>query len=176
MRVNNETEISKLGFQIANKLDRNRSELVEVIAMGPATVKVVKVVELLKRVLAEIHISVDMVNARFEETYQPLYEGLQQVKIETSLPALKATFSFDSKKLVNLTGYQKIQNKVDPVETGKYLQKASQYVIDRRTEVKKFREEKKEPNKEEKSEVKTERNIRPKIVYSQKKQQPKQSQ
>jgi hypothetical protein len=37
--------------------------------MGPATVKVVKVVELLKRVLAEIHISVDMVNARFEETY-----------------------------------------------------------------------------------------------------------
>jgi hypothetical protein len=39
----------------------------------------------------------------------------------TSLPAFKATFSFDSKKLVNLAGYQKIKNKVDPVETGKYL-------------------------------------------------------
>ncbi len=76
MRVNNETEISKLGFQIANKLDRNRSDLVEVMAMGPATVKVVKVVELLKRVLADIHISVDIVDAKFEETYEPLYEGL----------------------------------------------------------------------------------------------------
>jgi hypothetical protein len=46
------------------------------MAMGPATVKVVKVVELLKRVLADIHISVDIVDAKFEETYEPLYEGL----------------------------------------------------------------------------------------------------
>ena len=39
------------------------------MGIGPATVWVVKVVELIKKVLANIHISVDIMDVWFEETY-----------------------------------------------------------------------------------------------------------
>ncbi len=67
--------------------------------MGPATLRLVKVVELMKRVLADVHLSVDMIGIKFEETYKPLYEGLLEVKSEVVLPALKASFSFNAKKI-----------------------------------------------------------------------------
>ena len=75
------------------------------MGIGSTTVKVVKVVELIKRVLADIHISIDIVSVRFEETYKPLYEGLVDVKKETLLPGLKASFSFTASKVNTLPGY-----------------------------------------------------------------------
>lgn len=76
--------------------------------MGQATIKVVKVVELLKRVLSGIHISVDIINVKGEEIFKPLYEGLVEIKTEIILPGLKASFSFNSSKVSSLIGYQKI--------------------------------------------------------------------
>jgi hypothetical protein len=78
------------------------------MAMGQATVRLVKAVELLKRVLNGIHVSVDLVGVKFIETYKPLYEGLNEVKSEVVLPSLKAQFSFSGEKLSHLSGYQKI--------------------------------------------------------------------
>jgi hypothetical protein len=75
------------------------------MGIGSTTVKVAKVVELIKRVLADIHISLDIIGVRFEETYKPLYEGLTEVKKETHIPGLKASFSFTASKVNTLPGY-----------------------------------------------------------------------
>lgn len=41
--------------------------------MGPSITRVVKTTELLKRVLAGLHVCIDMVDVVTEETYEPLY-------------------------------------------------------------------------------------------------------
>lgn len=73
--------------------------------MGAATVRVVKVVELLKRVLTNIHISIEMVELQFEEIFVPLYEGLKEVICINMHLALKASFSFSTEKLSTSPGY-----------------------------------------------------------------------
>jgi hypothetical protein len=73
MRVNKETDIAKLSFQIANRLDRNKTQAVEIVGMGPCITRVVKTVELLKRVLAGLHLAIEIVDVIAEETYEPLY-------------------------------------------------------------------------------------------------------
>lgn len=94
MKVNSETEVTKLAFRIANKLDYKRDQSVEVIGAGPAIFKVIKTVEFLKSVLADVHISVDLAEMQCEFVYEPLFENLKEVREIKGKAAIKATFSF----------------------------------------------------------------------------------
>ena len=73
MKVNKETDIAKLAFQIAYRLDLDKTNVIEVLGMGSCMIKVVRTVELLKRVLFGLHVSVDIVDIVTEQTYEPLY-------------------------------------------------------------------------------------------------------
>lgn len=100
------------------------------IGAGPAIFKVIKTVEFLKSVLADVHISVDLAEMQCEFVYEPLFENLKEVREIKGKAAIKATFSFVESKVSSLPGYQKIEHKVDPIKTGKFLEKARHYVTE----------------------------------------------
>jgi len=74
--------------------------------MGNSIVKIIKLVEFIKRTVADVHCAYEIGSIAFEETYQPLYEGLVEVKTVANKAAMFARFSFNSKDLVGQPGYQ----------------------------------------------------------------------
>ena len=53
------------------------------IAMGEQIIKAVRVAEFLKKIILDLHISLDIVSLKFLDTYKPLYEGLSKVTAES---------------------------------------------------------------------------------------------
>lgn len=75
-RISKQTNNSKLAFQIIKKVDAEREKAVEVVAMGQTIVKLIKLVEFLKKTVSGLHMAYKIGAVEFEETYEPLYEGL----------------------------------------------------------------------------------------------------
>lgn len=75
-RISKQTNNSKLAFQIIKKVDAEREKSVEVVAMGQTIVKLIKLVEFLKKTVSGLHMAYKIGAVEFEETYEPLYEGL----------------------------------------------------------------------------------------------------
>ena len=51
-------------------------------------VKVIQLVEFIKRTVADVHVAYQIISVEFEETYKPLYEGLVEVKTVAKKPAM----------------------------------------------------------------------------------------
>ena len=75
-RISKQTNNSKLAFQIIKKVDAEKEKSVEVVAMGQTIVKIIKLVEFLKKTVSGLHMAYKIGTVEFEETYEPVYEGL----------------------------------------------------------------------------------------------------
>lgn len=75
-RVSKQTNNSKLAFQIMKKVDAEKDKSFEVVAMGQTVVKLIKLVEFLKKTVSGLHMAYRIGSVDFQETYEPLYEGL----------------------------------------------------------------------------------------------------
>ena len=91
--------------------------------MGRTIVKLIKVVEFLKKNVAGLHIAYKIGEIPFEETFQPLYEGLKEVKAIVKKPAMTAIFTFNEKLVKNEVGYQ-TQERVDQEKSNQFIEKA----------------------------------------------------
>lgn len=58
------------------KVDAEKDKSFEVVAMGQTIVKLIKLVEFLKKTVSGLHMAYKIGTVDFEETYEPLYEGL----------------------------------------------------------------------------------------------------
>jgi hypothetical protein len=73
--------------------------------MGQTIIKVIKLVEFLKKSVSGLHIAYKIGSIPFEETFEPLYEGLKTVVSINNKPAMFAYFSFNEKLLKGMPGY-----------------------------------------------------------------------
>ncbi len=75
--------------------------------MGNTIVKLIRITEFLKKQVCDLHLSYKIGEIEFEETYEPLFEGLNTVKTISRKPAMFVTISFNEKLLKNEPGYFK---------------------------------------------------------------------
>lgn len=105
LRVSGQSDVVGLAFKIIKKADDNREQQVEVVAMGKTIVKLIKIVEFLKKSVGGLHIAYKVGEVPFEETFEPLYEGLKVVKSVVNKAVMIAMFSFNEKLLKKEVGY-----------------------------------------------------------------------
>lgn len=97
--------LNRLAFQVARKADANKDDVVEVVALGESILRAVRLVEFLKKTVSDLHISLEVISLRFNDTYKPLYEGLSEVTSESQKAAVLVRFSFNSKGITNTPGH-----------------------------------------------------------------------
>jgi DNA-binding protein len=73
---------------------------------GPATSNAIKVVELLRAGIKNLHVQYKIVGTEFVDEYEPLEEGLDRVIETRTISALQITLSIDgNSKIVGTPGY-----------------------------------------------------------------------
>lgn len=73
--------------------------------MGNSIVKLIRITEFLKKSVNGLYMSYQIGDIEFEETFEPLYEGLKTVKAISRKPAMFLIVSFNEKSMKNETGY-----------------------------------------------------------------------
>ena len=119
--------INRLAFQVARKCDQNKDEVVEIVALGESILKSVRLVEFLRKTVADLHISVDVISLKFKDTYKPLYQGLSEVTAESQRAAMLVRISFNPKGIVGTPGHQAAVAKVDKERSDQFLAKARDF-------------------------------------------------
>ncbi len=94
--------------------------------MGNSIVKLIRLSEFLKKSLFGLHMSYKIGEIEFEETFEPLYEGLKQVKAISFKPAMFLYVSFNEKLLKSEPGYFKSENN-DKEKSNQLIEKAKLY-------------------------------------------------
>lgn len=95
--------------------------------MGQTIVKLIKLVEFLKKTVSGLHMAYKIGAVEFEETYEPLYEGLVQIKTINQKPAMFAYISFNESLLKNEPGYLCSCADVDKEASKRFIEKAKTY-------------------------------------------------
>lgn len=102
--------------------------------MGSTIVKLIKVVEFLKKNVFGLHVAYKIGSVAFEETFKPLYEGLVEVKVINNKPAMFAVFSYNEKLVKSEPGYQTPEN-VDKEKSKSLVERAKTYSYSKINEI-----------------------------------------
>ena len=165
MRVSQVTNISKISFQIIKKAEEDREKQVEVVAMGQTIVKLIKIVEFIKKNVFGINIAYKIGGIPFEETFKPLYQGLNEVKIINNKPAMFAVFTYNEKLVKNEPGFQ-VAEPVDKEKSKSLVERAKTYSYgkinenqNRKFSNKGYREEKEQTKEKPQETTQTEKKV-----------------
>lgn len=85
----------------AGKLIFENNKEVFVHGTGKAIPKIIQIIEYLRKRIKGLHVGYQIVQTKFEDTYEPLEEGLDKVTLFKFVPTLKATVSFEIDRVKN---------------------------------------------------------------------------